>query len=236
VQLSIVTVDSYNFQIVKFKNRFVIFCLKVHKQSSKFVTIYFVLSTIFLLLVSRSSDHLIFAQVGSVGNHQQPTSFQLFRDLQGTFSIVYPVGWKVIPIAQTEKQVAVLFSSSNANKSEDFMVHIQDIPTVAQKLTFTRDNIGTYLYSLTGSFHKFFSNYIIYDINLTISRIDGHPAITTLASRSVGNLDTGDNMMHVSSLINGKMYQLIYTASFTEYNRHLPLAQHMVDSLKILRP
>src|SRR5262249_9054664 len=149
-------------------------------------------------------------------DNQQTPKFQLYTNTLGRFSIEYPTGWKVIPSTMSENTgIADIDFYSSPNSSPELQVAIQNLSSLnlyTQNLTFTTENIHNYVDTQTRIFHGAFPNFTIYDINLSINKVDGYPAITTQASRAGSNLEAGTSMMHIFSIIDGRGYQLIYSA------------------------
>jgi hypothetical protein len=195
--------------------------------------------TVISIFLTNMDRKVVAAQLSNEKN--QSASFQLFTDSQGRFSIEYPIGWQVKAAQSRYEPMAVGFFSNFSNKtSEVFGIMIGDITssansTVPRGFSFTEDNMRNIVDFTTSSFHKGFPSIHIDDINLSINKISGHPAITIQGSGIINpNVGIEYRMMYISSVINGELLQLIYTAPVSDYFKHLMLLQHIVDSFKLL--
>lgn len=199
-----------------------------------------VIKILSLSLLSSIVFVLAFFTMQNVFAQSSQESWKLYTDPENEFSIEYPTSWELKPAENRFDLVDLHILHSNALNG---IVSIKD-NVIPEELTQFIKEQGANQKDIEDAFEIIFPHLLtsfsaemdsfnqIEAADYNKYKIDGHKAASTIFSFKQSELDFAGWM--VMTIIGNKMFSFNYIANQNQFDTNFPIAERMLNSIKIL--
>jgi hypothetical protein len=172
-----------------------------------------------MVIYSAKFQNLVYAQ-------NTNNSLSIYQNSTYGISIKYPHNWSIIGSAGIQDTDVDIVTLLSPNQDDNAIVEVHQ-----DKIGNDTKDIGTYLSSTSSLYKNSLKDFKVIESN-TNSVLAGNKAYKLVYTYTTGD---GFRMkdMEIGTMINNKVYYIIYDGRESVFDTYTPIVQSMIDTFKI---